>query len=89
VNQFSTGQGCSRQPLHDVAGQDMTEQDQVTRMNRVVAAFGVDITRPDILAGDVWYYARLEGELIARSRDLRMLLDAVEQRLGPVPEAGE
>ena len=52
------------------------------RMHRLAAAFDVDITRPDIPAGEVWYTASLEGRLIARSRDLRVLLDQVERKLG-------
>lgn len=59
-------------------------------MNRLAAAFGVDITRPDIPRGESWFHARLEGRLIASSGDLRTLLDDVEQLLGsPDGEGGE
>ena len=74
----SPGDGSSRQP----SGEAAPEEDQVVRMHRLAAGSGVDITRPDIPAGEFWYTARLEGELIARSGDLRILLDQVERKLG-------
>ncbi len=67
---------------HQPSGEAAPEEDQVMRMHRLAAAFDVDITRPDIPAGEVWYTASLEGRLIARSRDLRVLLDQVERKLG-------
>ena len=44
---------------------------------------------PDVPAGEVWYTASLEGRLIARSGDLRLLLDSVGRQLGSPDEAGE
>ncbi len=85
MSTFSPEDSSSRQP----PGEAVPEEDQVARMHRLIAAFDVDIERPDITAGEVWYTARLHGELIARSGDLRVLLDAVEQQLGPGPEEGE
>ena len=86
VSTSSPEGGSSRQP----SGEAVPEEDQVVRMHRRAATTGVDITRPDITAGEIGYTARLGGELIARSRDLRMLLDAVERQLGdPHGEAGE
>ena len=67
---------------HQPSGEAAPEEDRAVRMHRLAAAFDVDIARPDIPAGEVWYTASLEGRLIARSRDLCVLLDQVERKLG-------